>query len=132
MKKLQDPGLSVPRIYSRFVTFKPSTSTRILHLRSNLFFICSPTIPHPPSVLPVIGFFFPYFICYDHIRRVLYTLLCVCPSILDLMECYRLLVPRFYGAANDRGSHLQLKLRASVGTELLEYSSTYAVLRRLP
>jgi len=94
------------------------TPTRIPHLRSNLFlYLFSDHTTCPLPFFPSLVSSFPDFICYDHIRRVLCTLLCVCPSILDLVECYRLLIPRFYGVANDTGSHSQLKLQTSVGTE---------------
>ena len=118
MKKLQDPGLSVPRIYSRFVTFKYINSHSAFAIQS-IFYLFS---DHTTSPFPFTRHWLLFSLLHllrSHSSRTVY------PSVLDLMECYRLLVPQFYGVANDRGSHLQLKLRASVGTELLE-------LRRLP
>ena len=48
MKKLQDPGLSVPRIYSRFVTFKYINSHSAFAIQS-IFYLFS---DHTTSPFP--------------------------------------------------------------------------------
>ena len=67
------------------------TPTRIPHLRSNLFFyLFSDHTTCPFPFYPSLVSFFPYFVCYDHICRVLCTLLCVCPlssTLWNVIAC---------------------------------------------
>lgn len=80
------PGRSIPGSL-------PYTNSHPAFVIQSIFYLFPDYTICPLPFYPPLVSSFPDFICYDHIRRVLCTLLCVCPSILDLVECYRLLAP---------------------------------------